>query len=153
MVVLWSIFAALFSQVIEPKKDGFITTTKYGRNQLTIANRICIWNCYCNICRISSLVCVFGTYFGWSGWDPPASRWTGEFRLFIIFCNFPRQIESLSELLIRLIYSSLLVCSLCGVMVSYLVFDHKVASSNIASSVGCSWLRLLMNIFRRWSDE
>ena len=144
------ICCSVFSGDRARKMDSLLLTTKYGRNQLTIAKILSVFGiATLTFVLVNSLVLlVFGTYFGWSGWDTSVQMNLEWISTIYNILQFPVQMN-LSELLIRLILFQFVgLLFILGVMVLISSLT-KSPLATFASSVGMFLAPdFLMNIFR-----
>ena len=130
--------------------DSLLLTTKYGRNQLTIAKIVSVFGiATLTFVLVNSLVLlVFGTYFGWSGWDTSVQMNLEWISTIYNILQFPVHMNLL-ELLIRLILFQFVgLLFILGVMVLISSLT-KSPLATFASSVGMFLAPdFLMSIFR-----
>ena len=144
------ICCSVFSGDRARKMDSLLLTTKYGRNQLTIAKIVSVFGiATLTFVLVNSLVLlVFGTYFGWSGWDTSVQMNLEWISTIYNILRFPVHMNLL-ELLIRLILFQFVgLLFILGVMVLISSLT-KSPLATFASSVGMFLAPdFLMNIFR-----
>ena len=144
------ICCSVFSGDRARKMDSLLLTTKYGRNQLTIAKILSVFGiASLTFALVNSLVLmVFGTYFGWSGWDTSVQMNLEWISTIYNILQFPVHMNLL-ELLIRLILFQFVgLLFIIGVMVLISSLT-KSPLATFASSVGMFLAPdFLMNIFR-----